>query len=99
MLVANIVELHHFLTKTQNILEVHNILFLGRKGLLPQLNQTTPHSVSDSITPNKTPEKGNLNKLSDLPTNLNWASQGKVTSVKNQGNCGTCWSFATVGAI
>jgi len=58
---------------------------LGYKKHLPRNTQTDRNVIE--VSPNA------------LPTHVDWREKNVITAVKDQGQCGSCWSFATAETI
>lgn len=43
--------------------------------------------------------KFNQKYIDGIPRNLDWRKYGAVAKPKGQGTCGSCWSFASAGAV
>ncbi len=56
-------------------------------------------SAPESIEPSLLQSDGEMEILGSFPDNFDWRDSGNVPPIRNQGSCGSCYAFATVGVM
>ncbi|MGD9210935.1 MAG: C1 family peptidase, partial [Desulfobacteraceae bacterium] len=79
---------------------VKNLTFkFQSKGKLKESFVVSETSTDDQAEIKAADPATSIEAESDLPSEFDWCDEYGCTPIKNQGNCGACWAFATVGVF